>query len=73
MDNEIETTFWNKKSDDVTLGDSVKLVGIVSAVSIAVPLAVVGVVAGVAKIGQKIRERYAQPTLTLVESTDSEG
>lgn len=73
MDNEIETTFWNKKSDDVTVGDTVKLMGIVTAVSIAVPVAAMGVYAGVLKIGYMIRSRRSKETvLCLVENEEKE-
>lgn len=70
MDNDIETTFWNKKSNDVTVGDTIKIVAAVSAISIAVPAVFLGVVAGVAKIGEKIQIRRSKKALESAKLED---
>lgn len=58
---EVAEHIWNKKADELTVGESLKvsagvMVGIM-AISIAIPVAVGGAMLAVEKISQKLRVR----------------
>jgi hypothetical protein len=69
MDPENETatenetiSLWNKKPEDMTVGDSLVFTGVAAAICVAAPFVAIGVVAGCARIWDKIR----RPKLKLV-------
>jgi len=55
MDN--ETSFWNKKQEDITVGDSLKVAGLVTIVSIADPLAALAAFTAGASTWHKFQDR----------------
>jgi hypothetical protein len=57
--------FFGKKPDDMTVGDTLVYSGVVVAICVAAPLAVIGVI----EVGQRVWKKFRKPKLTLVEET----
>jgi hypothetical protein len=55
------TSVWSKKADELTVAESLKVSGgvmlVVTAVSIAIPFAALGVIAAAEKISNKLKTR----------------
>lgn len=63
-------SFWNKKPDDLTVGENLKFVALVPAAMLIGFVAPAAVLSGVEKIRNKFRKK--QPELALVETTATE-
>ncbi|MET0786967.1 MAG: hypothetical protein ABWY25_09690 [Paenisporosarcina sp.] len=58
MENE-NVTIWNKKPDDLTVGESMKIGAVYTAVAVAAPFAVLMVAGGMSHLYNKFQERRA--------------
>jgi hypothetical protein len=71
MDNEIETTsIWNKKQTDLTVGDSLKIGIVATAICAVTPMLVLGAIGGAGRLYNKFKTR--KTVLELVETPEEE-
>ena len=61
MDNET-VSILDKKADDITVRDALKINAVILAVMVGVPLAIAGIAAGYEVLSQKRQERKAAKT-----------
>lgn len=67
MEEETTTSIWNKKPDELSVGDNLKITAGVLVVMTVAPAAIIGVAAGAAHLYDKFQERRAaKKTLTIV-------
>jgi uncharacterized membrane protein YciS (DUF1049 family) len=69
---ETETSFWQKKPEELNVADQLKLVALIPAVMVAGFVAPAIVINAVESIRTRLRNRKLRPELTLVETTDEE-
>jgi len=65
---EVSPSFLNKKSSEATIGDSLKMALVASAIVAATPIVIQGVVAG----GKALYRKCKKQELSLVESTKTD-
>lgn len=53
-------SIWNKKADDLTVGESVKTVVVVTVICAVVPIAIAAAVEGTGALVRKIKSRKAK-------------
>jgi hypothetical protein len=61
MENEIEesVSVWNKTADELTVGESVKVIGVVTVMTVVTPIAILLAAGGVANLIEKRKARKA--------------
>ena len=69
---ENETSFWQKKPDELNVADQLKLVALIPAAMVVGFVAPALVMSAVGNIRDRLRARKQEPVLALVDTTDAE-
>lgn len=68
---EVKTSLWNKKQDDLTVGDSVKVGVVVTVVMTVAPLLAVAVAAGTGALYRKMFKKSAVVETVEIETPET--
>ncbi len=67
MDDE-NVTLWNKTNDELTFGDNMKVAAAVTAITVAVPLAMLAAVSAVVNVKEKFRKKTRLAPVAYIDA-----